>query len=237
MAERYRGLELELFARARHWKGYLRDLLRPYLTGEVLEVGAGLGAMTAALCDGSQRRWVCLEPDPSMAARLKAAVTTGDLPPCCHTEAGTVADLPPAARFDAVAYVDVLEHIEADGDELARAARHLRPAGALIVVGPAHPWLYSPFDAAIGHFRRYTKRSLARVVPPGLEPLTLRYLDCVGLLASAANRLLLRRSMPRERDIAVWDGWMVPLSRRLDPLVRFGLGKSVLGVWRVPGTR
>ncbi|MGH7268645.1 MAG: class I SAM-dependent methyltransferase [Candidatus Rokuibacteriota bacterium] len=202
----------------------------------MLEVGAGVGATTAALCDGSQRRWVCLEPDLDMAARLERAVARGELPACCRVATGTLADLPPTARFDAVVYVDVLEHIAADRDELARAGGHLRAGGALVVLAPAHPWLYSPFDAAIGHHRRYTRRALARIAPPGLEPLVLRYLDSVGLLASAGNRLLLRRAMPSERDIAVWDGWMVPLSRRLDPLLRFAVGKSVLGVWRLPGT-
>jgi hypothetical protein len=191
--ETYPGNELELFAAARHWKGYLAALLRPHLGGTVLEVGAGLGATTAALCDGSQRQWICLEPDPAMARQLTDAVAAGRLPACC---------------------------------------RGLAPGGRLIVVAPAHRWLYSAFDAAIGHHRRYTRHSLARVVPPELERVTVRYLDSVGLLASAANRLLLRRSLPTQPQIAVWDRLMVPLSRRLDPLIAFALGKSVLGIWR-----
>lgn len=229
--ETYPGNELELFAGARHWKGYLAALLRAHLGGTVLEVGAGLGATTAALCDGSQREWVCLEPDPAMARTLTDAVAAGRLPACCRVVRGTVADLAPEAVFDAIAYIDVVEHIAADADELDRAARRLAPGGRLIVVAPAHRWLYSAFDAAIGHHRRYTRHSLARVVPPQLERVTLRYLDSVGLLASAANRLLLRRSLPTQAQIAVWDRLMVPLSRRLDPLIAFAAGKSVLGIW------
>jgi SAM-dependent methyltransferase len=230
--ETYPGNELELFADARHWKGYLAALLRPHLGGAVLEVGAGLGATTAALCDGSQRPWLCLEPDPAMARALTDAVAAGRLPACCRVVRGTLADLAPDAVFDAIAYIDVLEHIAADADELDQAARRLAPGGRLIVVVPAHRWLYSAFDAAIGHHRRYTRESLARVVPRRLERVTLRYLDSVGLLASAANRLFLRRRLPTRAQIAVWDGVMVPLSRRLDPLMAFAAGKSVLGVWR-----
>jgi SAM-dependent methyltransferase len=231
-AEPYPGGELELFARAENWKDYFATLLGPYLTGDVLEVGAGLGATTRRLCDGRQRTWLCLEPDRAMASRLAAAVADGALPRCCQARAGTVRTLPPAARFDAVLYIDVLEHVEDDAAELAAAARVLRPGGVLIVLAPAHAWLYSPFDRAIGHHRRYTRRSLERVAPRGLHRLVLRYLDSVGLLASAGNRFVLRRSLPTARDIARWDRLMVPLSRRLDPWLGFRIGKSVVGIWR-----
>jgi SAM-dependent methyltransferase len=170
-----------------------------------------------------------------MAQELERAIGESRLPGCCRAVAGTLADLPPDDRFDAIAYVDVLEHIADDAAELERAAAHLVPGGRLVVVAPAHPWLYSPFDAAIGHHRRYTTRSLLAVVPAGLTPVTLRYLDAVGLLASAANRVLLRQRLPDRRQLALWDGLMVPLSRGLDPLLGFRVGKSVLGVWRAGG--
>jgi SAM-dependent methyltransferase len=230
--DRYLGQELELFAQAENWKDYFGALLRPYLAGDVLEVGAGLGATTRRLCDGSQRSWLCLEPDRAMAGRLAEIVLRGGLPPCCRARAGTVRDLPAEARFDAILYIDVLEHIEDDAAELAAAARLLAPEGVLIVLAPAHGWLYSPFDRAIGHHRRYTRRSLGRIAPPGLRPVALRYLDSVGLLASAGNRFLLRKSLPTARDIARWDGLMVPVSRWLDPFLGFRIGKSVVGVWR-----
>jgi SAM-dependent methyltransferase len=168
-----------------------------------------------------------------MAARLEAAIAAGALPACCRARAGTTQTLPSAACFDAILYVDVLEHLADDAAELRRAARLLRrPGGVLIILAPAHGWLYSPFDRAIGHHRRYTRRSLARVIPAELTRLTLRYLDSVGLLASAANRFVLRRSLPTERDIVRWDRLMVPLSRHLDRWLGFRVGKSVLGIWR-----
>lgn len=204
--------------------------------GDVLEVGAGIGSTTRHLCDGSQRTWLCLEPDRAMADRLAEAIARGELPACCRARAGTVRDLPPDARFDAILYVDVLEHVQDDSAELAAAARALKPAGALIVLAPAHGWLYSPFDRAIGHYRRYTRRSLAAVGPPGLRRLSLQYLDSVGLLASAGNRFILRKSLPTVRDIVRWDRLMVPLSRRLDPWLGFRVGKSVVGIWRADPT-
>jgi len=45
----YQGSELGLFQHARNWKTYLGRLLRPWLSGSVLEVGAGLGATAEIL--------------------------------------------------------------------------------------------------------------------------------------------------------------------------------------------
>ena len=41
---KYRGSELETFARAVNWKRYWRHLLVPFLGHDVLEVGSGIGA-------------------------------------------------------------------------------------------------------------------------------------------------------------------------------------------------
>jgi hypothetical protein len=231
MAEsRYVGSELEVFAHAVRWKAYFRSRIAPYLRGDVAEVGAGIGGTTKILCDGRQDSWVCLEPDASLAAEIDRAA----LPPSTRHEVvvGGLASLARERLFDAVLYIDVLEHIEDDRGELARAAAHLKPDGAIVVVAPAHQWLFTPFDAAIGHFRRYDKASLRAAAPPGVAEETLVYLDSVGLLASGANRLLLRSAHPTLGQIRLWDTLMVPLSRILDPLTRHAAGKSILGVWR-----
>lgn len=231
----YVGSELDLFAAATNWKGYLHDRIAPHLGPEVLEVGAGFGGTTRTFCRGEFKRWVGLEPDPALAARMAASIASEDLPGCCTIEVGTLDQIPEAPGFDTLLYIDVLEHIEDDAAELTRAAKRLKPGGRLVVLSPAHQQLFSPFDRAIGHFRRYSRRSLAAVGPPGLDRIVLDYLDSVGLFASLGNRLVLNQSMPNPRQINAWDKLMVPLSRRLDPLLGRRLGKSVLGVWRKPG--
>jgi SAM-dependent methyltransferase len=227
----YMGGELKLFARAGRWKQYWISQLRPYIHGAVLEVGAGIGANTLLLRSGSERRWVCLEPDPQLATTLLEQMAGTAMEGSTEVITGTLDALEPAERFDSILYIDVLEHIEDDRAELGRAARHLAPGGHLIVLAPAHAWLFSPFDQAIGHFRRYTARDLGALTPQGVRLATAFYLDSVGLLASAANRLLLRQSLPSARQIQVWDRLMVPCSRWLDPFTGYRAGKSVVAVW------
>ena len=224
-AATYCGTELELFELARNWKSYWKSQIAPFVCGSVLEVGAGIGANTTVLSDLRFDHWVCLEPDPQLGERIRR--------PDGRYESitGVTADLPSRPMFDSILYIDVLEHIEQDAAELTRAASLLKPSGSLVVLSPAHNFLYTPFDRAIGHYRRYTRSSLRAVAPRNVREQSMRYLDCCGALASLGNRLLLHSAMPAEGQILFWDQRLVPVSRWLDPLLFYHAGKSVLGIW------
>ena len=232
----YESSELEVFANAFNWKDYWASVIRPYVGGRVLEVGAGLGGSTDSICDGSEVEWCCLEPDLELAERIRARIEAGELPANCTVEAGILTDLPATRDWDTILYIDVLEHIEDAAAEVREAVARLAPEGTLAIVTPAHDWLYSPFDAAVGHFRRYDRSSLTAIMPDDLELVCLRYLDSVGVLLSLGNRMLLRSSTPSHEQIGVWDRWVVPVSRRIDPLLAHRFGKTIVGVWRYPGT-
>ena len=227
----YKGSELELFARAQNWKKYIAAQMAPHIRGRVLEVGAGLANTTPFLFQDQVTDWVCLEPDLSLAARIQNKIAAHELPACCRMVPGTLADLPADVRFQAILYIDVLEHIAADREELASAAQRLLEGGKLIVMSPAHPWLMSEFDLLIGHHRRYTQRSLLAIAPNSLTPIQSGYLDSAGLLASMANRLLLRQGLPTEKQIDFWDRVLVRLSLLLDRILSHHVGKSILAVW------
>jgi len=228
----YVGSELDLFSAAKNWKSYFRDQLTPYLGEDVLEVGAGLGGTTRVLCRGTERRWVCLEPDAALVARLDQEISSGSLPKCCESRIGTLEKFDESETFDTILYMDVLEHIEDDRAEVARAARHLRPGGHIIALSPAHQWLFTPFDKAIGHHRRYTKAGFGALAPAELEKARLVYLDSIGFFASLANKLILQSAMPKPSQIAFWDRVLVRMSKVVDPVLGYSAGKSVLAIWR-----
>lgn len=230
--ERYIGTELEVFSHAVRWKAYVRSRIRGTLVGDVLEVGAGVGSAAKAFYDGTQRRWVCLEPDAELAKQIPREGLPR--PERCEVRVGRVSDLGASEDFDAILYMDVLEHIEDDAGELREATRFLRPGGAIVVVAPALPWLYTPFDKAIGHYRRYTRKSLLAASPAGLKVERCEYLDSAGLLASAGNRLFLRAAEPGVGQILFWDRFLVPVSRVLDPILGHSAGRSLLAIWRRP---
>jgi len=232
-ARRYLGEELDLFVAAHAWRRYWARHIGPYLGRRVLEVGAGLGSTTLALWRPGFEQWLAVEPDLDLAERLAARLAPlGASAPRIHR--GTLASLPAGAGFDTALYIDVLEHLPDDVEEVARAARFLLPGGRLIALSPAHPWLFSPFDHAIGHLRRYTRRSLAEAVGRSLTVERAFHLDAGGALLSLGNRLLLRRRGPSAGQIAFWNRVVVPLSRVADPLLLHRLGRSVVVIARKP---
>ena len=227
---KYVGSELDLFAAVRHWKSYWSAEVRRFIRGDVLEVGAGIGSNTRYLDTGGLGRFVCLEPDAQLVGRL-AEDLRGEARKY-EVICGTLESLPCQEQFDTICYIDVLEHIENDAAELNRAAAQLRRGGRVIVLSPAHQWLFTPFDAAIGHFRRYTKATLPSISGTGLEVESCRYLDSAGMAASAANLWFLKQSMPTRQQLHIWDTFLVPASRITDRLLLHSIGKTIVAVWR-----
>ena len=228
----YAGSELELFAHATNWKAYVARHLAPYIAGRVLEVGAGIGSNIPQLTNPKVQDWLALEPDRKLAGEIANGLQQGTLPSNCRVLAGTIGDVPPQEQFDTILYIDVLEHIEDDRAEAAKAAGLLAPGGRVVVLAPAHQFLYSPFDRAIGHFRRYNLAGLKLLTPPGCRVARAFMLDSVGFFASLANRLILHSAMPTPAQIATWDRAIIPISRLLDPVTGFRFGKSAIIVWQ-----
>jgi SAM-dependent methyltransferase len=228
---RYAGQELELFAHAKNWKRYWSLKIQPFLQGDILEVGAGLGSNRPYLKARTVRSWTYLEPDPDLAQRLETCLESNPDALVRKLVLGTIRSFEPGPHFDCLLYIDVLEHIKEDRAELEYASHLLRPGGTLIVLAPAYQWLYTPFDKSIGHFRRYTRRSLAACTPSSCRLERLTYLDSCGIFPSLGNRLLLHQATPSLKQIQVWDHYIVPASVFFDRLLRFRCGRSILGIW------
>jgi SAM-dependent methyltransferase len=228
----YIGNELELFQHATVWKKYFGKFLKPYLNGKVLEVGAGIGSTAKHLCNGDQEKWICIEPDPSLYNELKNKIELKELPACCTAFKGVIQDLNFIEKYDAILYIDVIEHIERDAAELAYAKNLLAENGYLIVLVPAHQFVYSLFDKSIGHFRRYNKKMLRTIAPRSLSLKKMIYLDIMGLLASILNKFFLKQKYPSLRQIEMWDKKMVRISKIIDPIINYRTGKTLIAIWK-----
>lgn len=226
----YTGDELHTFEKAVNWKNYWVHMIRPHFGHHVLEIGAGLGANTSALKNIPFERWLCVEPDSLLCDKIIDKQAKGLISNKVEIYNGTASQIVSPNPFDTIIYIDVLEHIENDRLELETASRLLVDGGKIIILSPAHLFLYSPFDKKIGHFRRYNQKMLADIVPSKMSIIQSQYLDSVGFFASLANRLLLKQTDPTISQILFWDRVLVPMSKILDRLILFKAGKSILNV-------
>jgi SAM-dependent methyltransferase len=228
----YPGQELAFFEKAVNWKTYFSFFIKPYIGKNVLEVGSGIGATTRLLNDGSADTWTLLEPDEEMNRILQRKKETQSQFSNCRIRNETIYNLDVSEKFDTIIYIDVLEHIEDDKKEMRKAAELLQSNAHLIILSPAYNFLFSAFDRAIGHYRRYTSQTLKAAMPGDLKCTKLLYLDSVGFFASLTNKLFLKQNYPSEKQVRTWDQLMIPVSKQADKIFFHSFGKSILGVWR-----
>jgi SAM-dependent methyltransferase len=206
--------DLENLGTSKHFFEWVLEEFEPYLRGRVLEVGAGVGTITRKLVERyPDVSIVALEPADNMFATLDpyAALTSS-----VSALKGTLAEYETAATgaFDAVLYVNVLEHIADDEGELRLAATALRSGGALLVFGPALEALYSELDHKAGHYRRYSLGRLRRLVEAsGLEIVSLRYFDLLGVLPYLVAYRWLHGDGISGSTVWLYDRLIVPASR------------------------
>src|SRR5205823_6394148 len=88
-------------------------------------------------------------------------------------------------KYDLVFLLDVIEHIPQPVEFLSTARFYMKHDGYMVINVPAIPAMYSQYDVAVGHIRRYTKESLTSAISAaGLVIETIAYwgLSLVALL-------------------------------------------------------
>jgi len=133
----------------------------------VLEVGCGPGVVVAYL---RERGVACTGVDLAAQANIVPAARK-------HVEGGVDAfDLPQQRRaaVSALLLLDVLEHLPAPGDFLARCENRFPALRTILITLPARPEVWSTYDDYYGHYARYTLESLPQLGVPS----SFRLLDC-----------------------------------------------------------
>jgi SAM-dependent methyltransferase len=220
---------LESLGSAQNYIAWLASLARPYLGDDPIEIGAGAGDYAAAWLAAGLGRITITEADPHLLGELGSRfegdgrVAVGEL---------DVASSPEAEHSAVVAF-NVLEHIEDDAGALRSARNLVRPGGAIVMLAPAFGFATSRFDHDIGHYRRYTKKTLgAAYRNAGIEVERLAYVNAPGLLGWVVAMKWFRREPGEGVLLRAWDNLVVPVTRRLEAFIAPPFGQSLLAVGR-----
>ncbi|MGA9625064.1 MAG: hypothetical protein WBL65_07050 [Bryobacteraceae bacterium] len=131
--------------------------------------------------------------------------------------------------------LNALEHIEDDRQALHGMASILAPGGVVVLLVPAFPALHGPIDSDLGHYRRYSRGYLNRLAnSTGLRIKKVHYMNAIGFFGWWVNSHIFRRGAQSERQIEIFDRYVVPLLSRLEGPARPPFGQSLFVVLEKP---
>lgn len=225
----YEGRDLEVLADMPNYYAWIMETFAPFVSGHVIEYGAGAGTVSVHLA-ALARRLTLVEPSSnlvqSLHSRFAAASNIEIVENMLETHALDAAD----DSVDAVVLVNVLEHIEDDQFALKQLFRILKPGGYLLIFVPALQALMSTLDVMHGHFRRYQKPDLsAKIRLTGAELISCRYFDLIGVLPWLVLNKWFGSTSFNPTLVRINDQFVVPVSRAIER-VPPPFGKNLIAV-------
>ena len=221
---------LEGLLAARRFLAWQGRLVLPELGQRVVEIGCGIGNFTELLLD--REAIVAVDREAEFLDRLRQRFPDHRNLQTFKLDAENPA-LRQLRRFnpDCCVALNVLEHIQDDRQALANMASILSPGGVVVLIVPAFPALYGPVDRNLGHYRRYTRASLARVAETaGLRVRKAFYFNSVGFFGWWFQARVTNVEVHPPAQIKIFDRWIVPWLSSVERHLVPPFGQSLLAV-------
>ncbi len=225
--EKYPETATERFDNANFHIKYCLLSLKKFISGNIIEIGAGCGSFTRNYYNTKIKSIVLTEMDIKNINDLKIKFNNDANIKILNSSIENIDQ-----KFDTILYFHVLEHIRDDIREIKNAIRKLNTGGHIIMMVPAHQKIYSNLDQAVGHFRRYEKDFFKNNLF-GLELVNFKYLDAMGYLLYNLNRTFFKKeTFPSKLKIFIWDKIFTPITVIIDFILNYRLGKCIIAIYR-----
>lgn len=210
---------LELIAAAHRFNRWMYQRISRYVqAGTVLEIGSGIGNISQFFLDAGYkmtlsdiRKGYCSTLSKKFGAytNLQGVEEIDLIDPLFEQKHAKL-----LGTFDNVYALNVVEHIEEDALAIQNCRKLMKPDGVLIILVPAYPALYNQMDKELGHYRRYTQKTLKHLIAgQDFKLLTSFYFNLAGIPGWYVNGKVMK-----EETI---NGGLMRLYNRLVPLFKF----------------
>jgi SAM-dependent methyltransferase len=202
-------------------------------------VGCGIGNLTRLILEEPHVTAVHgIDIDPAYVARVLSALPDSRL--TASTAAAerflpSTGEAAEDASYDCVVCSNVLEHVEDHVQAMRNFHRLLAPEGRVLILVPAHRFLFCDLDRNLSHFRRYTPAELTTLQEEsGLELIRFRHFNPLGVIGWWLNGKVLRRKTLPPGQVRLYSKFAISLSAMLDKINIFPFGISLLALFRRP---
>lgn len=225
---------LESFSKTKRFNKWQYESVSKFLKGDILEIGSGIGNISTLLlannnsvtlsdlrncyCDTLRNKF---KSEPNLKSIIRIDLSEPDF----DKKYSHLLD-----SFDTIVALNVIEHIENDGGAIENCKKLLRSDGQIVIQVPAFQWLYNSLDKGLGHYKRYTQRTLNNLVSTHKMKLQAsRYFNFAGIPGWWFSGSLLKRKIIPRNQTVLFDK-LVPLFRFADVLTLNRIGLSVITV-------
>lgn len=219
---------------ASNYNQWQYDIFKPFLSGRILEIGCGSGNLTELLVkNNNEIISVDIKKDATVftSKRIKNKNLT-----VYNMDIFSQKNKKKLGKFDTIIFCNVLEHIKNDKNALDYCHKYLKNNNSkLILLVPAHQFIYGTLDFEVGHYKRYNIsdiKKLAKLCKFNLN--NIYYFNFIGAIGWFVNYKLLKRRNTNEGDnsaqINLFDKYIVKISRFIESIVKPPFGISVISI-------
>lgn len=223
----YTGCDLNAMSCAKNYNKWILNSLRPYVNNNVIEVGAGQGTMSELIAKQCTSL-VSIEPDEANYNIICSKLQKYNQ---AKVFCGFLNDLPKESQVaaDSIVYINVLEHIENEVEELSLAKEAINAEGYICVFVPALQMLYGAVDKQVGHYRRYSKKYLIDLFENKLNMkiIKINYFDIIGVVPWYILSCVFRLKGQNTTTVKIYDKLVVPIMSRIEKHIKLPFGKNI----------
>ena len=227
---------LDVIGEADQFNHWMFRTILPFSKGKILEIGSGLGNISTFFLDNENeimltdlREEYCDHLREKFGSRSNLMgveqldLINPDFENIYSEHLG---------NYDTVFALNVIEHIEDDNLSIRNCKKLLKNGGHLIILVPSYQNLYNKFDEELGHFRRYTQKSLSNLfLKNNLTIIHKQYFNLMGIAGWYLSGNLLKKESIPSQQMKIYNK-LVPVWKILDFIVENKVGLSTIVIGR-----
>ena len=213
-------INLEKVSMMQNYVKWLYDEIKPYLGSNILEVGAGMGAITKLIEKDKNRSIIPIDKKEYQinlsSTKIKKMDITSDISMLANQ------------KFDTIICVNVLEHIEKDILAIRNMHQLLEEKGKIVIIVPAIKFIYGKIDRADKHWRRYSKQEILRKIRQSQFEITgFKYINFFGIFGWIFQNYILNSQKHRNADLKRFD-WACRILPKIESIIKLPIGLNML---------
>lgn len=222
-------LRMRMMKNNNHWT---YNKINPFLGRKILELGSGIGTISKYLVV-KDREVILTDINEEYINYLKERFIGNPWVKAINADILDIDKIFLNDKFDTVVGINVLEHIDDDLGLLKKLKKTIMPRGSLVLIVPAHKFLFGNLDRNLGHFRRYSKEGLeGKLRTAGFSIEKIEFMNSLGAIGWFLNFKILKRKKMPKITVQVFDKF-IPLLWGLENYVKFPFGLSLFAVAKV----